>query len=495
MLKKLPINTNPSISSYVQHAYPLSIIECKELISLYMSNIDKYTWQISEGDVKYIVTSNKLDLFEDIQNRNNTNFYMWRKCNLSDEIIVKIDYIKRIDNLAYIEISVKYHEKSSNENIYKYKWNQYDIHINNKQYCYNTQKYVYHKIIRKNSKILSYISQNGKEWIFLDEFIIPIDRKEETYDLFIDIFFGENQYIKWKNMNFIQLFYNESDNNGVWLDYFIFPRKGFDASYHCFCNFLNTVYENLNEYLEGFSLLDYVKWNISNNYYINICIDEFYLPNRWATSYQHYGHYNLFYGFDDDKNCFYILGYDINGKLSVTELSYNDLLIDRVKLNEIVKYRFVTNKYPIMFNLDYFISTIKEYIQGINSSIHTANLLTQEKSIYGLKIFDAFANTEGGKTLLINDKRISFLLYEHCKMMCEKVRYLYKNNYISSDAYDKIDKLCIKMINSSETLKNMVIKSIISNNINIKDRIISQLKILNNNEIELYNNLLYELTT
>lgn len=38
--KILPLNNNPSITSYVQHSYPLSIIESQELISLYVSNID-----------------------------------------------------------------------------------------------------------------------------------------------------------------------------------------------------------------------------------------------------------------------------------------------------------------------------------------------------------------------------------------------------------------------------------------------------------------------
>jgi len=65
-----------------------------------------------------------------------------------------------------------------------------------------------------------------------------------------------------------------------------------------FCQFLNTVYEKSSEYMDKFTLIDNIKWNICNDYYVNICYDEFYIQERWATLYKHYGHYNLFYGID-----------------------------------------------------------------------------------------------------------------------------------------------------------------------------------------------------
>jgi len=50
--------------------------------------------------------------------------------------------------------------------------------------------------------------------------------------------------------------------------------------------------------MDKFTLIDNIKWNICNDYYVNICYDEFYIQERWATLYKHYGHYNLFYGID-----------------------------------------------------------------------------------------------------------------------------------------------------------------------------------------------------
>ena len=72
----------------------------------------------------------------------------------------------------------------------------------------------------------------------------------EQLNIEIELFYGNNQYLPWKYMNYIQLFYKPQDWNTVYLDYFMFPRKGWDASYNYACNFLDTEYDSL-KYNQG----------------------------------------------------------------------------------------------------------------------------------------------------------------------------------------------------------------------------------------------------
>lgn len=485
---KLPINIYPSITSYIHHSYVNAIIESNDLLGLYVKDIEKHAWFSDSVDINYRIEDNCLYLTSDSK-RKDTDFYLWRKLDNNEELVVRIDYIKRIDHLVYIEIFLSENIFDKNSRLFSIKWNKYDININEKLYNYDTKKYIYYKIIKANMNVNAYISDDGEEWIFLSEGLISNDIINKDAVLSLHIYIGNEQYQAWKYMNFLHLIYRNSDFNSINLDYFIFPRKGFDASYNNYCHFIDTVYEDYREYATIFSSIhDYIRWNINNSYYVNICLDEFYLGEIDC----HNNHFSLIYGYDDEGSSYNIIKTNRSGKTISTSIGYEVLdNKDAVIGNDIVKYRFNTNAALFEFNTELFILQIKEFITGRDPSIKNANILTHQKEVYGLQIFNELMHTIKGRDRLINDRRVSFVLYEHCSIMKDRLHYLFENGFLKGSNVDELKKLCKEMLNTSVILKNLVIKNRASRN--IEANIMEKIKMLFNQEITFYNALLIEL--
>ena len=306
----LPINLEPSLTSYVQHAYPNAIIESRELLTLYVSNMNNYIWTSDSNDIEYKIANEHIFLYEN-SDRKSTDFFIYRNCKTEDEIILRPEYLKLTNNLTYIELALTKGKciNELNDNIFSLRWSQYNICINDKEYAFDTRKYNFLKFIRKGINLYAYTSMDAIEWTTIDQLTLEGDN---TLMLNLHIYLGGNQYLEWKFMNYLQLIYSDIDSNGVWLDYFMFPKKGMDASYQYFCHFLDTTYIKLDEYLEIFhNIHDFIKWNISKLIYVNICLDEFYILDRNAYQKEHFNHFNLFYGYDDEKQLYYILGYNV----------------------------------------------------------------------------------------------------------------------------------------------------------------------------------------
>lgn len=485
----LPINEKPSLTSYVQHSYPNAIIQSRELLTLSVNKMDNYQWKAIDNDIGYKIEDEKLCLYEKSEYRKDMDFYIQRVCQNKEEIIFKIDYTKRTCNLEYIELYLSFRgidQFTEKENIYSIKWNQYDININDILYKYDMMQYIYYKVERRDEKIIAYVSVTGDAWEAVGENInLEIDYSA-VYYIGIHAYIGKNQYITWKNMNYLQLFYNEVDTNGVWLDYYIFPRKGYDASYNCYCQFLDTIYENLDKHLEVFKdIHQYIKWNIDQKYYVNICLDEYFIDGRKAFNNKHYYHYNLFYGYDDKKSVYYVIGYN-NGKIVTSKISYDRFQSKIIIGNSIVKYYFRISD-DIVFDVNYFTNLVKEYMYGLNSSSKTANLLTQKKGVYGLDIFNELLTKPKGIYVLINDFRVSFLLLEHCKIMEDRLKFLIAENIIIENQ-DELTNLCQDMSKRSELLKYSVIKHSMTSG--LEDKILLQLDLLYNSEKNFYEALL-----
>lgn len=481
----LPINDHPSLTSYVQHSYPNTIIESRDLLTLFVNKMDKYIWMSDSFDIESKIMNEFLYLKEKNDNRDDTDFSIWRDCLSEDEIIVKTEYIKLTDNMTYIELYLS-EENNINKKLYSIRWNQYNVNVNDITYSIDTLKYIYFKLVRKGIILCSYVSMDGVNWELIDSIEIGEVCKCIKCNLYIHVYFGPNQYLAWKYLNYLQLFYCDTDPNGLCLDYYMFPRKGSDASYQCLCHFLDTVYEKLEECIEIYkSIHNYIKYNINHSFYVNICLDEFHISDRSAFQREHFNHYNLLYGYDDIKSVYNIIGYNAGGKIVSTEVPYDKLIIVG---NDIVKYRYNTNPNRIVFNINFLISSVKEFIAGTNSSEKTMNLLTQQNGKYGFSIFDELLSTNKGNNILINDRRVSFVLYEHCKIMQDRLGFLFVNNFIPFINRQELVMLCENMQNSSGILKNLVIKYSI--NKNNESNVINQLKVLNNHVSLFYSRLL-----
>lgn len=487
----LPINKAPSITSYVQHSYTNAIADDDSIATIYVENVQDVDWSFQDNDICYEINAES----EEVSLRGkpgwtSTSFYMRRLCNEEDEIIVKLSEMKLLDALSFIRLSISTEKEFLNQDDsdFFFRWNQYDITLKDMHISYDSHLLLYYKLNRLEDAIQVSVSHNKKDWdILIADTDILKNGNGNSY-FYVQVYFGDNQYDKWKSMNYIQLFYNASDRNGVFLDYFMFPRKGVDASYQYLCHFLDTEYIEWNQCMGAYkSIHEYIKHSIQNGYYLNISLDEYYIPNRRVFGIYHYDHFNLFYGYDDELQEYSILGYNEKGKLDTSVIPYR-VLLEQNYGNYIVRYKYKVNSVPYEFNISYVIQSIKEFLYGMDSGLKFAGMLSNRKGTYGIRVFDELGNTKEGRGLLIRDKRISFVLYEHCCLMRERLGYLQNRGYLPENVKVDIYGQCSEMVQNAEKLKNMVIKNQMVPK--YENEIMRLLEVLYHSEKYFYNNLL-----
>lgn len=467
MKRILEINKTPQLTSYVQHSYTNAIIDKQMIASFYVNDLNRNRWEAQRSDILWICNK-EADIMHlcEAKGRISASFCMKRKCSVTDEVVVKLVDIKLVDSMSYICLGINENGKiidKQKSNFWFY-WNQYDITTDNGHISYGDHFNLYYRMTRSDNSIQISVSRDMKKWDVLYSSVCKLSASKE-YDFYIEIYYGENQYEHWIGTNYVQLFYDENDVNEVYLDYYMFPRKGSDASYQYLCHFLDSEYIDFQQYqkIEGVNIHRFIKNSILQDYYVNICLDEYYISERCAYFSYNYSHYNLFYGFDDKKREYYILGYGANGKLVTSTLPYK-IMKKPIYENSIVRYRYRVNQCEYKFQLSYLKDLLWEYLEGGNSSQRYAGLLANRDGIYGIKIFEKLTNTERGKRLLIEDRRISYVLYEHCKLMQSRLSYLNKKGYIHMDNRRELLEKCNLMVKTSEVIKNLVIKNFFYHN-------------------------------
>lgn len=485
--KVLSINKDTDITSFVQHSYTNAIVSNKKIVSMYINRIKNCCWSFEKTDINYYMDNkNNTIVLEDKTDRESNLFKMKRSCAEIDETVIQLHDIKIIDPLTYIKLSFarKNEIGEYEDDIFFVKWNQYNINVDEQLTKRERHMDYFYRLKRNGNTLTASISFDENQWEILGEKKFAIDEREELH-FNLQVYYGNNQYEAWKYMNYIQLFYNPYDLNTVYLDYYMFPRKGVDASYNYMCNFLNTEYVSIQEHLAVYkNVVSYLKNSIDNGYYINLALDEYGIKTKGAYDKYHNCHFNLFYGYDDEQQAFLILGYDMFGKINTTYVLYS-YLQNTTYANDIIRYKYCVNQVEIKFSIGAIIQSIKEYIYGIDSSIKYMNMLASRSGCYGLKIFDELRFTEKGRWLLINDKRISYILYEHCLIMKNRLTYLDKLGYLCNKHKNKLNDKMEKMLRAAEKLKNLVVMHIFSEN--KENSILESCETLYNSEMEFYN--------
>lgn len=461
-IRKLPINDKPSIYTCIHHAYPVAIIESKELAFINIVDYSETKWNTITNGTSIRCSKDDIVIYDNLEDMESDTIF-WGECEGIRELIVKIDYIKQIDTSYFIdffafgtdlESEILAEDKSRG-----FRWNPFGIFIGKKMYYYDTKVYVYIKIQCINSGIVGFTSKDGKEWRIIGEIICDESKRSR---LGIHYHAGKNRFSIWKKMNLIQLTYNEDDPyKGIYLDYFCFPRKNIDNSYFWFGNFIDTYYDVIYDVLDCFdSIHTYIRWNICHQFYVNICLDEFYVPERSVYGKEHYKHYNLFYGFNDEEKVYYVMGYGVKSIPVVSMVPYDVLTEENILSENLIRYKFSTSTVnPLQFNLQVVKNGIYELLNDIDSSEKYAGLCTNENLVYGLSILKKFVITEKGKKNIRNDKRIAFGLCEHARLMKERIEFLIENDYLRTERAEELIYKADKAVQITKNLLGLILKN------------------------------------
>ena len=275
----------------------------------------------------------------------------------------------------------------------------------------------------------------------------------------------------WLYNHFSNIYLMRNKNNYIWLD-FLEPNNGFGA-------LLDYEYIKLDD-INNFDIKTLIKDTINDNKYVTLFLDGYYLNNTAITGKKHSISEYFIYGYNDEKETFYAVGFnslEFFGKLtySYDEVikAHNSLIHDREKFGElpvwVLWYAFSKikkkNNGAEQVNTDNLIKNIEEYA---SATVMKDKLRTEiiegrgESAVYGANcqkeiIKSLYAMMDNGD--YFTDYRHIHLLYEHKKILFAKMKYIaIEKNLDVSEIIDRY-KLVMKKI---ELAKIFYLKAIIS---------------------------------
>ncbi|WP_340022727.1 hypothetical protein MHI24_27560 [Paenibacillus sp. FSL K6-1096] len=285
------------------------------------------------------------------------------------------------------------------------------------------------------------------------------------------------QVLPWLSDRYLQLiirphhsmtradFYEQADT-----DNYIIPANS--------CPFLGWLRNN--QTTANFNkLTDYIEYQINQGYYLDACLDNYYLKCSASYKKEHFIHTTFIYGFDRANNLIYISDFYENGKYARKTATYEEINKSIKGIDYLINlYKYQDFNYALNINqLKLFIEdyiNCKDSLRKFEFSYADYN----RDNLYGLNfykyIIDVFCRE---RTL---DIRPFHILYDHKVMMGVRLDYLYKLNIFDNSLILKLKERNNVIISEALTLRNMAIKYNITNEGGLIHKIIDRCNYIKN---------------
>jgi hypothetical protein len=218
------------------------------------------------------------------------------------------------------------------------------------------------------------------------------------------------------------------------------------------------------------------KWNfyqaiqhaIDKGYYIVCFVDEFYIPGSRFFSKAHVSHDLMIYGYDTEHHTLHIAGF-LDHKYSTSTIAFEDfheafLHADWNDL-EYVKYFYLIKRnedVSYAFNIELTIHSLEDYLSADTRS-HTTFFYSYKPIAFGVDVYTYLVKSVKDATERQGtaDIRPIHILWEHKKIMADRLSYLVRQHYISQkDLYagfknvvDAVNNLRVALLKSRATMK------------------------------------------
>ncbi len=268
----------------------------------------------------------------------------------------------------------------------------------------------------------------------------------------LNIIYNEKKILPWLYCNYIQLEWLDDwcISFSVLQDYYVgYPYIDKQI-------LIRDTFDNMN-----MDIVDFLISNIDQGWYTHLCLDDYYIPNKYFYNKEHIPHESMFCGYDKRKQVFTIFGYSVDG-LKITKATFDEVRTAYHELGKIIYPEAIDSlqHYNIIFMIkknmghDYILDVeyLRKSLTGyLNSSVYAENFRMIRNILpnktYGMKIYDKLIHEfqmEVEKT--ITDIRLLTTVYEHKEIMAMRVGYLMETDVIPNDKELLSDFLDIKDI-------------------------------------------------
>lgn len=305
-----------------------------------------------------------------------------------------------------------------------------------------------------------------------------------------------NAYLDWIFCNYIQLGCTRDFTSHLDLpvDFFLGIRN-FDRNYHVNTPLINSQKINRNLINKGFKdIVDFVKQAIDMRYYVDVILNERYVPDREAYGWKDFPHGNLITGYSDADEVFEVAGYDQHKRFKKMPVSYDtfrtayyacDYVDENIFLYGISEYSEYAFDLSVIVNqLDMYLNARSPYK---NYGLHQNE---RDDLAFGVEVYECIKKNFG-MGYRCDDLRPLNLLWEHKRMMQLRIDYLhFEKKCLSKEDYQYFRLEFDNIEKKAFLLRNMQIKYQKTSDKELINRIITELDSMKNVEMAVLRQML-----
>ena len=296
----------------------------------------------------------------------------------------------------------------------------------------------------------------------------------------------------WIFSNFIQLYMNR-DYKHNWGDFY-FPLP-YELRPSDTCKWiLSQKIKRETVVKKWASATDFAVDCINSDNYVHTMLNYYYVPSSVRYKRLNLLHDMLIYGYDLDEKVFYIADFFRNGKYCYEVISFSDfeqafntynIATNHDYLNGLIYLYNVNKNCDYEFSIHNITSSIKAYLDNsIPEYWDKYNRKNSENIVFNREVYNTLINYITAK---MDDRseidiRPFFLLADHKKMMCLRIRYLceqgyFKHNSQNENQLDEIER-------KAKTLVTVIIKYNITRNESCKSKAIALMNHIDKTEYD-----------
>lgn len=322
--------------------------------------------------------------------------------------------------------------------------------------------YQHFRICSKNGFLSVEAAEDLSEWNMLYQSEQPLFSLDDIVTTGCISCQENNQYFKWIANNYIQYKFNPEEPAPA--NYIDFIKRDYKSySVHPFIKFTTDKQDLIQSVYNG--IWNYVLTRLHYGYYIQLYLNEYYIPGSDSYQERYYLHENLFYGYNEESETVSIIHISL-GKPVKREITKETLLQAYTGMPAVCM-EYDPDCDPYELDIFHIYTRLNDYLDGRNSSEDHVYLSETEKGICGIDIYQSFLHDSAGRSVFFSDIRVSYMLYEHKQCMKQRFAYLYEMGIIPDSIYCTMKQELVELCKNAYQVMMLVIKNLRSDHANV----------------------------
>ena len=310
-------------------------------------------------------------------------------------------------------------------------------------------------ILRKNGRRYEFFyKKDGEEqlvWAWEDE----QDREKKWIGFEVKL--NNSDFYEWYYSHYINV-YGDIDSPAIRMDYFANPmRNWYLYETNHFTQYRTIERQKISCF--GQSVLEYIKSCIDAGHYVEMWLNEGFMDREDGKPGPQHIHQNLIYGYSDEQQQLLVLrtyyGKPTRVTLQYDEFESPDNFCKRYNL--IVPTAYVPEYMAYEITPEYLLYSLKSYYESQNLEMSMRHCAIYYNKHWGIEMLLQLM-TEKGLDIMLNDIRVSHLLYERAGCMQERIAYLVARKILTEEEAKQLEPDIGKAYQVASKIRNIVLK-------------------------------------